>query len=501
MTTSHKSRRRKGGQRGQRARQAATRPQEALATRSASRSSAATAVAARPPASTAGRAAPTTGLAAWFAQAPAWLDYVLPACLFVAALALFLPRLATPPQYIYDEVYHAYTAGQYVAGNADAYVWYTQAPRSGVAYEWTHPPLGKLLIAGGIAVFGDNSFGWRYASALFGAIGVVVVYWLGLRLTGKRPVALLGAAFLLVDGLYFVQSRTGMPDVMVLVFTAAALASCYGYLTAPPDRVRWPLLRTGALMGLAVATKWNGAYAAAFIGLVALWRGWRVWRESQGRRPRPEALAGVRQHLIWVPVGLVALPLAIYLASYGPFFLTGHSFGQFVELQRQMYYYHTHLKATHAYASQWWEWPLALRPVWYYTNRTGDTVANIYANGNPLLYWAFLPAVLWVSWRWWAKRRMALVVLWIGFFGQWLPWAVSPRLAFVYHFLPAVPFGCLAVAVALADLWERDARWRAVAAAYVAVVVAAFVFFFPIYAALPLTPERFDLRMWLSSWR
>lgn len=74
------------------------------------------------------------------------LNYIIPACLFVAALTLFIPRISVPGQYIYDEVYHAYTAGQYAAGNRDAYVWYTQPPREGVAYEWTHPPLGKLLL-------------------------------------------------------------------------------------------------------------------------------------------------------------------------------------------------------------------------------------------------------------------------------------------------------------------------------------------------------------------
>src|SRR4051812_8359908 len=53
-------------------------------------------------------------------------DIIVPAILFIAALALFLPRLSVPDQYIYDEVYHAYTAGQYAAGNTDAYVWYTE---------------------------------------------------------------------------------------------------------------------------------------------------------------------------------------------------------------------------------------------------------------------------------------------------------------------------------------------------------------------------------------
>ena len=52
-------------------------------------------------------------------------------------------------------------------------------------------------------------------------------------------------------------------------------------------------------------------------------------------------------------------------------------------------------------------------------------------------------AVAWVIIDWWGRRSTALLILLIGFFGQWLPWALSPRGTFIYHFLPAVPLGCM----------------------------------------------------------
>src|SRR5262249_7202411 len=107
---------------------------------------------------------------------------ILPALLSVAALMLFTWRLWEPPAYVFDEVYHAYTAGQYVAGNKDAYLWNTTAPRHDVAYMWNHPPLGVLLIAAGILAYGDQPFGWRIASAMFGAIGVGIAFLLTLAL-------------------------------------------------------------------------------------------------------------------------------------------------------------------------------------------------------------------------------------------------------------------------------------------------------------------------------
>ena len=35
-----------------------------------------------------------------------------------------------------------------------------------------HPPLGKEIIAAGIALFGDNAWGWRIFSALAGALAL-----------------------------------------------------------------------------------------------------------------------------------------------------------------------------------------------------------------------------------------------------------------------------------------------------------------------------------------
>jgi dolichyl-phosphate-mannose--protein O-mannosyl transferase len=99
---------------------------------------------------------------------------------------------------------------------------------------------------------------------------------------------------------------------------------------------------------------------------------------------------------------------------------------------------------------------------------------------------------------------VALTILTVGFFGQWLPWALSPRISFAYHFLPAVPFGTLAVAVVLARLWiwrpGGSPAPRYAAAVYAVAVVIAFAFFYPIYAAVPLTPDRMDLRFWFERW-
>ncbi|MGD8606251.1 MAG: phospholipid carrier-dependent glycosyltransferase [Myxococcales bacterium] len=425
---------------------------------------------------------------------------VAPGLLVLIAMLLFAPRLDVPPKYIFDEVYHAYTAGQYAAGNADAYVWDTQSSQPGVAYMWNHPPAGILMMTAGILLWGDSPFGWRFSSAVFGAIGVLLVYLLGLAITRDRTMALLAASLVLVDTLWFVQSRIAMLDIFGAVFALAALLSLWGFLTSRPDRVGPSLLRTGLFLGLALATKWNAAFLAFFTGLVVLYRAWSSARAAR-KHPTPQSRAAWRSHLIWVPISLGLVPVAVYLAAYIPFFLTGHDWEQFVELQKQIFLYHSRLKELHDYQSKWWQWPLALRPAWYSVTYASDKVAHIYANGNALLYWGFVPAVIALAVHLWRRSSPALPVLLIGFFGQWLPWALSPRSAFVYHFLPAVPFGAIAVGFAAVALFRRGGLWHWIVPTYLVALVAYFVYFYPIHAAVPISRDAFEARMWFASWR
>jgi len=197
----------------------------------------------------------------------------------------------------------------------------------------------------------------------------------------------------------------------------------------------------------------------------------------------------------------VLLPAVIYLAAYIPFFLTGHTFGQWFELQKQIAWYHSHLKETHPYQSQWWEWPLTLRPVWYSVDYQKGRMAHVYANGNLFLYVLFVPAVIGAVASWWKTNRAAATVLAIGFFGQWLPWMLVPRIAFIYHFLPAAIFGTVAVAWWTSELLARRGWPRAVAVGYVALVLANFAYFYPVRASVPLSAQAVEQRMWFKRWR
>ena len=91
--------------------------------------------------------------------------------------------------FYFDEIYHARTAWEML---------HRIEP-----YETTHPPLGKLIISSGIALFGMNAFGWRIAGALFGVALVPLMYLFGLKLFRNRFFAFSAAFLMMADFMRF----------------------------------------------------------------------------------------------------------------------------------------------------------------------------------------------------------------------------------------------------------------------------------------------------------
>ncbi len=179
------------------------------------------------------------------------------------ALLLFFIRLDQPPEYIYDEVYHGFTAAELAKGNRDAYMFNTELPpdaEENTAYEWSHPAFAKLPMQVGVKLFGDTPFGWRFMNAIWGALGIGLMYALG-RVLFNRTIGLLGAGLLLFEGLWFVQSRTTMNDVYLVSWIMLAYLLFCLYLRSTTQRRFGWLLLAGTAIGLGVATKWSAMYS------------------------------------------------------------------------------------------------------------------------------------------------------------------------------------------------------------------------------------------------
>ena len=276
----------------------------------------------------------------------------------------------------FDEIYHARTAYEFL---------HTMS-----VYEWTHPPLGKELIALGVAVFGMKPFGWRVVPALFGAAMLPVLFILGKRLFRRRDCAFLASALFALDTMHFAQTRIATVDVFVVFFILLMYLFMTDYLyldaeKAPVRKAFLPLGACGIAFGLGTASKWTGLYAGA--GLAVLFFAnlfGDIVRSGKGEESR-RAWGRAWKTIAFCCVFFLLVPAAIYFLSYIPFYRyeaaadpgTPMTFRRMLDIlvrqQESMYSYHSALTATHSSQSAWYEWPFGAMSVWFYcsSNESG----------------------------------------------------------------------------------------------------------------------------------
>jgi dolichyl-phosphate-mannose--protein O-mannosyl transferase len=400
-----------------------------------------------------------------------------------------------PPERIFDEVYFARAAEEYL--------------RNQRIYENTHPPLTKLILTLSVMLFGglshgDTSYGWRFLDVLFSALAVAIFYALAKRITGSAIWAALAAAFLTFDGMHFVQSRIATPEGIVIFFSLGAAYTFYRFWSTPKanrEAAFW-LVLFGVMLGCLVGSKWYGVMLFGLSAALLVWH-----------RPR-----GVRLDVALASIALVAT--AVYALVWLPDLVRQspdpneiHSLADVVGRQRDMFDYHATLRTTHPYASKWWEWPLDYVPVaYYYTPAPQPTPASccvreITSMPNPLNLWFGLLAVPVVATLAWRERNRAYAFVVLAYLFQWLPWAQSPRISWEYHFYVDIPLICLCNAIVLQRLWTwsrgRPEFRRAATVAVVGYPIAValiFAYFYPILAAVPISWGAWNARMWMPTW-
>jgi dolichyl-phosphate-mannose--protein O-mannosyl transferase len=406
--------------------------------------------------------------------------------LALAFFALLLVRLAIPSTIYFDEI-HYVTAARALLTESQV-------------LNPEHPPLGKLILAAGMALFGDNVWGWRLFPAAAGAVTLFAAMR-AMWFASCRRFATLAFGVLFASGfMLFVQSRIAMLDAFMLAFTAIALwqaaAAC-----REPETGRWRLAITGVSLGLALAAKWNVAPILPLFGLAFL-----VWRLMAGRRRLLTSRRGLPVpgiSLLEAAVWLGVLPLLTYAATFIPAYLaqTDAIAENILAHQGSMLALQESVKTPHTYQSNWHQWIINLRPIWYLYEPIDGAQRGILLLGNPLTMLLGLPALLWCAYA--ATRRkdraaLGVVLLYAVSFGFWI--VAAKPIQFFYHYHLPFAFLLAALALALDDVWR--AGWRKMAFVPVLASLGMFAWFWPILSAAPLErADSFADWMWLESWR
>lgn len=391
------------------------------------------------------------------------LAKILLLTILLFSLATRVYKLELPKEKYFDEVYHAFTAGLVLHNDPKAWEWWNPHPE-GFAYEWTHPPIAKLGMFVGMKVFGENGFGWRIVQAILGTGSVLLVYLLASLIFKDKYVGILSAGVFSLDGLALVMSRIGMNDSYLLFFSLLSI-----YLFAKNKN-----LLSSIVFGLAISSKWSAIYV-----LPILFVSHFVFRKK------------IKVSYL----SFLILPVLIYVASYGVMFKTGHTWDNFIEVQKQMWWYHTNLVAEHPYTSPALSWPILLRPIYLYDGQEiNGMVARIYAFGNPVVFWFGLFSIIlgfFISAKERIKKLGFVIFSYLIFF---LPWIASPRIMFLYHYLPSIPFLAIASGYVLR-------RFPKIKFAFLAFAFLAFAYFYPHWTGLRIPVKLDESYYWFSSWR
>jgi dolichyl-phosphate-mannose-protein mannosyltransferase len=493
--------------------------------------------------------------------------------LLVAAIGGILRfyRLGEPGSLVFDETYYVKDAYSYLHFGYER-EWPDNAndafnagspgqPRDEPEYV-VHPPVGKWMIAAGMALFGsDNAFGWRFGAALTGTVSILLISLIAQKLF--KSTALGGIAGLLtaVDGHHLVHSRTSLLDIFLsfwiiaafgallldrddgrrrLAAKVAALARGGGtpreseLLYGPP--VLWRPWRPAAAvcLGLAVGTKWSAlAFVAAFGLMAVLW-------DMNARRA-----AGIRHWFAasvvrdGLPAFFTMIPLAAatYLATWTGWFLSDDAYNRqwardhgggiwgwvpdplrsLAEYHRSAYAFHSGLDSSHPYESSPWTWLFMGRPTSFYYQGdqqgvNGCTVADcstaITVVGNPIIWWAAALALIAVVFAWLGRRDWRAGAILSGIAAGYLVWFLYPeRTMFFFYAIAFQPFLILALTYVLGLVLGRssDPPWRrrqglVIVGLFLVAALLVAAFFLPVWTAEQIPYQDWRWRMWMPSW-
>ncbi len=401
-------------------------------------------------------------------------------------------------QTFFDEIYFAKTAEQYL---------HLQSP-----YEWTHPPLGKLIQAAGITVFGLNPFGWRIAGVIFATLMIPVMYLIGKRLLGTWIGAFAPAFLLTFDFMHFTMGRMGTADTYVVFFSLLSQLFFLVYFMRVLKQ-GWkipvlPLFLAVVFFILSFSTKWIAIYTA--IGMLTLLVVIRVKDVSKLKESFLKKYAAFFDHPFLLLLGFIAVAVGIYFTIYIPDIMTGRPLywgdGRgVVDLQLAMYNYHALLVAEHDFSSPWWSWPLLASnqgyvPLWLAVNNLPNAMkSTIVALGNPAVWWTGFVCILFTIYRTIRGKEVAAIFISTLFLFSWLPYVFISRLTFIYHFYIAVPFLCLAAGYVINRYWYS--KWCKIATlAFFVAVVVLFGIFYNITSGVPAAVEWINKLKLFPSW-
>jgi predicted membrane-bound dolichyl-phosphate-mannose-protein mannosyltransferase len=372
-------------------------------------------------------------------------EYFWLCVIVIATLIMHFSIVTNPNSLILDEQHYVKDARSIVSTHVD------QRPE--------HPPLAKLFIVAGIDIFGDNPFGWRVPSVIFGTIGIILFFFICRRLK-MSPRATNLATFLFgLETMNFLHASIAMLDVFFVTLT---LAFFLLYLYRE-------YLLSGVFIGLAALAK---LYAA--LGTPALFLHWIFSKTKPSK---------------WFIATVIAAPLSFVVFMPLFDFALTHQFHSPLVRIKDMLSLSSSLmfsNVSHPALSRPWSWLLNFQPMAYWYN------PRYTAAISPSIWGLIIPIVLFLIYRA-VKRNEAGLFGFAWFLGTYLLWIpisiATNRVSFIFYFYPSVGALCLGLGMGLNEAIEsvsskrKRVKWPVLAGVTVILLlhIASFVIITPVF--------------------
>ena len=414
------------------------------------------------------------GEVAYFDNAINYINYSTTSKYFSDEKNLVPDKISYMNSSYFDEVYFARSAYEYAHGMK--------------IYEWTHPPLGKLIQAIPIVITKYNSpFLYRFMGTLAGALMIIVMYFLGAYFFKKRGYAILTSLALAIDTFHFAHTRMGTIDSHLVLFILMSFAFMLIYINNNKKKY---LFISGLFFAFSIMTKWTGFYAGLGLAIIYFYN--FITKKKD-----------IIQSLDRGAIFFVLIPIILYLSLYFIFpnnLVYTNNIDGVIEQQRQMYQYHSKLNDTHPFSSKWYTWPISYKPVWYHqqdiSELTEETISGV---GNIFLWIGGILGLLYSIYLAIKKKDKNSLFIVIMILSLWLPYAFINRIMFLYHYFPVLPFLFIAFVNLIKDLIEKY-NLKILVLIYLIFIVIYSIFYYPIVSGKEVSYDYVDRLELFDSW-
>ena len=372
----------------------------------------------------------------------------------------------------FDEIYFARTAYEY-AHNIKT-------------YEWTHPPLGKIIQM--IPVVLTNHFSpfiYRFMGNIAGILMIFVMYLFGKIIFKYRKYAILSSLILCLDTFHFTQTRMGTVDSHLVLFIL--LAAYFMYRFIKEEKVGY-LFLSGLMFALSISVKWTGFYGG--LGLAIIYFIYMFKNKNFNA-----------EYIVKGSVFFIVIPLIIYCFIYLLFpnnLLYTNNLKNIEIEQNKMYTYHSNLDDDHPFSSKWYTWPFSYKPVWYhqeiYNSKIKESISGI---GNLVIWILCIFGFIYTFLKFILKKDKDSLFLIIMFLSLWLPYAFIGRVMFLYHYFPALLFIMLCLVNLLKDI---NKKCKYIIPIFLIVSLLFFIIYYPVISGIPTSSEYIDRLQLFNSW-